>query len=366
MGIDPGPNGDGLTVSFRISDPVSAGKSESSSSAGGGQPTFPVVIHAPNITEAIESLSRMIPKTPVLNHLQGLFVSEDLAKDGISDVLEFVERDEETRRNVNIIIVHGQSVAQLFTGARPLLETSTGLAIRLSSIVTNAPEVQLGEFVALLQREGIDAIAPMAMLVPPVSPFPDIQPEDRTSTTPSELNLTGTALFHEDRLVGILDETEMSTFQILRNRVMHRAISFSDHDLRGAVRILNSRATIRMGLRGGLPEYDIRVNINARMTEIVSKESVNEPLIRRIEDVIASQVAQDIKNLIARMQSIGSDALGFGRLIHMYHPKIWHEIRDDWPGVYAKIEPNVSVNVSIQEVGSVTRSISVPRMVPHE
>ena len=99
---------------------------------------------------------------PYYEHLQVIIISEDVARSGVEDILDFFVRDQEMRRRVKLFVTPGQ--AKSILDVKPRTEDFS--AMYLAHIPMNSTknsrmvhEVDLGEIVNYI-HQGYDFVLP--------------------------------------------------------------------------------------------------------------------------------------------------------------------------------------------------------------
>lgn len=100
IGIDRGPGNKDYLVSFQviIADEIS-GKI-----GRGGTPTTVYTAEGRSIMEAVRKASLQVPRLMSTAHVRIVVISEELARQGISDILDFLDRDSDIRLTAKIFI----------------------------------------------------------------------------------------------------------------------------------------------------------------------------------------------------------------------------------------------------------------------
>lgn len=365
MAIDKAPGEDGLYITFRVANPSALVGGEAGGTVGGAQgqeTSLAVGIQAESIPEALDTLRSQVPRRPFLSHMQGLFIGEELAKEGLAVVIDFLERHPEVRRTTEVIITRDSSAAEYFTAVQPKLVTPSGIAVggvlEQVSESGHAPVITLGEFSDAMGNSRKSALATTVKLTAPVDPFDKQRsPED---AAPTEGRYEGTALFQGDRLVGYLDGHESRSLLMVRNELVRSSVALAEYD--AVARIARSRSSIRLDSPDPL-RFTIAIDVLARMQQLrVEQHKKIEEVVPELEQLLEKKLEADIARLVERVQSLGSDVIELGRVLYQSNPRLWKEVEPYWfDDAFPRARVNVLVNARIIETGHITRSMRVPR-----
>ncbi|MDD4334395.1 MAG: Ger(x)C family spore germination C-terminal domain-containing protein, partial [Desulfotomaculaceae bacterium] len=180
----------------------------------------------------------------------------------------------------------------------------------------------------------------------------------------SKVQFIGTAVFREDKLVGLLDGQDTRYFLMLTGNFGSGYMGIKDP--------LDESGNIGLRVRQGQkPKYrtsideDGNVAINVELfleSEIIAENSANNfgqlDLKPILEEAFSKQIEQGCHNLIKRTQDeLRSDAFGFGdKVKHLFlTEQSWEEYK--WLECYPEAQVNVSVRSKIRRTGLLLKRI---------
>lgn len=371
VGFDRSPTGEGYIVTFRVVDPGMTGSEGSGGESGGQEPsTISLAVEAGNPIEALDTFRLSVARRPFLSHLQGIFIGEELAREGIDEVVDFLERHPEIRRSVNLLVTKGSAAARVLIDATPTLRTGSGVVA--TGLLEQAPkagsvqQVRFGDFAQWMGSEDREAFAPVIELVPIVPPSVGRLPspaqapgggagsEGEIAASAWQFQLSGVAVFRGSRLAGYLDRDETMALSLVRNRLQRGTLALDDHGFEGAVEIGNADASLRLGFGESRPEVALEIRVDARLVATAAPIQASRNVeVGRIERAVEAKLKELVEQMIARLQEWGTDALGIGREFHSKFPSAWGEAKGRWPDIFSAIHFEVSVRATLREAGSV-------------
>jgi spore germination protein KC len=191
-----------LRVTILVLDPArggGGGEGGSPSKAG----TFRVTATGQTVLDALRNINQVISRRPEWKHNNAIILSEEVARRGVSQVLDFFVRNYESRLDQWVLVTHGKAADVLVPRFR--LEENQGAGIRklnLSAARTTAKvvPVRLREFM-------------VALAGPPAAPLTAILDRETRAGDPAaapessdRLRTHGAAVFNGDRLVHSMRE----------------------------------------------------------------------------------------------------------------------------------------------------------------
>ena len=207
-------------------------------------------------------------------------------------------RDQEPRINIDLLVSKEKTAKELLsqqsiTTDIRALEMSSMLEANKS--LAKAPKVGAYEFISALDSEGISPTLPAIGIT--------ISEGQKTS------ELSGTAVFKKDKLVGFLDEEESKLFLIIRNKIKGGLliIDMSEDNPKDKVtlEIYKNKTKIK-------PEYsngNIKIKINIKTEVSIGEEDSTIDYMSkngrtRLKEIAEKQIENQVKDLIKKSMGL--------------------------------------------------------------
>ncbi|OMD44110.1 Ger(x)C family spore germination protein [Paenibacillus odorifer] len=315
------------------------------------------------ITEALRKITTRSPRQIYISHLRILVLGEDLAKEGISDVLDSLSRDTETRNDYFIVVAKNAK-------AEDALKVLTNLekipAVRLfSSLETSrktwAPTstVTLGTLITELVTRGKNPVLTGLVIEGSVAVGESLKNVESIDS-PTQLNYSGLAVFKDDKLIGWLNPEESKVYNYLTNQVKETlAVRKCPHGKMASYKVFDAHAKVKGSMRNGKPEISIQQHMEADLTEVQCKDLdlTNPKTITELEQSINKEVSEQFESTIKKVQKeYKSDIFGFGEAIYRSNPQAWKKLRNNWDQTFVDMPVNIEMDCKIVLLGKVTNS----------
>ena len=150
------------------------------------------------IMDAYSDIENKLSREIFFSQLESIIIGEKLARDGVSDALDFFSRYHEPPLRVYIMVTKGEALNIFKTNS--LLEKNNLEQIRKLENLNFDIKMQLKDFLYSLTEEGIQPIAPVIQRVP-------VEKNDELNGTQT-LSIKGAAVFNNDKLVSFLNSKE--------------------------------------------------------------------------------------------------------------------------------------------------------------
>ena len=380
MGIDKAEDGD-LLVSYRIANPQAETPSGGGDSGGQEKKKSTVVtIKAPSPAETRNILDASFSRTVSQAHNMVIMISEELARDGVQDLLGGLMRLREFRGSVYIVVCRGKA-RDMFINNDPPIDKLISRWIQnyMHSSIDTSYYLSLNAHHFYTRLKSYSG-APLAVAYG-LNP----QSDDNRSTgnrytgrvdayLPGDLprhggnpiEIAGTAVFKADKLVGFLDTGETRALSILLDTFPHGQVTINDPldpKRLAVVAIRNGRKPkFTIDISGEHPVIGVDVLLEGEMMIIpsgINYESNEYHTL--IETEISNALQEQITNMLFRTQKWGADVVDFGRFIR---PKFWtlqEMLQYDWDKKYLQAAIQVKVQTKIRRGGLLRKSSPIRR-----
>ena len=371
VGIDSAPEGK-IKVSYRIAKPAALA-GEAGKAGGDGRTTEILGIVAPSLAVARDELGASVARVPNLSHIKAIVIGEEMARRGLGDALGPLMRFREFRGSMFILVARGTTAEQFLRQNKPIMEKLPSRFIE--GIMEMAPvtggyhiRTFFHHFYLRLKSAGGSPIAalvgvnplsaedrPTADPIPPEKSF-EYLPEKLPRTGGNPATVLGVAIFHRDRMVGVLTDEETRMLSILINEFERGFITVEDP--------LNPSRGINVLMRPGKPPQmdtafidgkaviNIHVLMEGEVTSIGSGINYEDGEYRTLLENQISQLFQlEMTKMLRYTQEANADVANLSRYFRPHFSR-YQEFRNmDWDNLYPQMEIHVVVETKIRRFG---------------
>ncbi|MCZ8522605.1 MULTISPECIES: Ger(x)C family spore germination protein [Paenibacillus] len=351
----------GVTITVQVIDP-----GEISNKAGGGSAgRAPVTLydaHEDTVFQAIRSITTKSPRKIYLSHLRIVVISEELARKGIRNIIDFLSRDHELRRDFYILIARGK--------ASDVLNTLTTIekipANKMFNSVKVAEEswgpvlgTNLEDLIGKLVRPGIAPLVPGIRIIGNKEQGSKKSNVERIAS-PARLNIGGLAIFHKDKLLGWLNEKEGVGANFILNKMKSTVVAASCPGGTGKLgaEVIRSESSMKASNQGDNPLIVIEVRSEANVADVeCSLDLTKKETIKELETSLNDEIRGMIDGAIrAAQKKFKSDAFGFGDTIRRKKPELWARLEDQWNEIYPTVPYEIRVETKLRRTGTMSQS----------
>lgn len=308
------------------------------------------------IFDAVRNLTIKLGKRAYWTHLKVLIISKDIAKDGISPVLDMFTRSAHIRIEFPVGISNDQAAFNIFyKGKQTINEPVSNLinnTIKSVDKISKYDYIKLYNLIDDISIEGHSAVLPLINMNP-----------TEGSKVPS---VYGVAVFKKDKMVGTLDPTESKTLRLLRNKekgglLIVQWIENSETE-KVTLEIFKSKTKIQPVHNNNKLTMNIKITSITEISEVMNYkiDVLDEKGREKLKKQAENKIKYDIENLMRKLQKdLECDAVGFGKKVKESYPKRWKESQENWSDIFETIPFNISVDVIFRGTASTSEEFKI-------
>jgi len=351
VGIDKGKKPGTVQVTAQIARPANARGQSGSPSAGTGEPIWTASAEGDSIFEAIRNLGRFTSRRIFWAHNFLLVISEDYAKDGIVDIIDFFTRNHQMRLRTWVVVTPKK--------ANEIIATKTGLEIipgesidqlfRYNEIIAEAPRTDIRRLAsAYMSNSSHPVLAKVDLIERDVSAK---QPEEFGSTP--QVKLSGSAIFNRDKMVGWLSPTESRGLLWFIESVDNAIVKLecpSQPKKPVSIELKKNKFEVTPLYSNGEVSFKVDLITYADLVELgCSTEDETKAIIKQLEPALEKELKSEIKSVIEKAQrKYKVDFLKLGETFENRYPAEWNStFKDRWEEYFPSINMQVKVEAHI-------------------
>ncbi|MHB8156962.1 MAG: Ger(x)C family spore germination protein [Desulfocucumaceae bacterium] len=371
MGFDKGPDNN-IIVTFQIANP----RAIASPSGGGGgkeKPLLTLSVEAPLPIAAFNLLNVERSRQASLLHANAFIFSEELARQGLEPSLNALNRYRETRGTAFIFVTRGKA-RDFMEKNLPELEISPSkqyeLISRIQRLHALSPVVQFMDFYKRVKARDSQPLAPLASINKT-----GMQSDTRAEreklgnylagdmpSTKGEAQFLGSAVFREDRMVGVLTGDETRYYNMLAGEMLNSFMIIKDpldetKDI-GLQLDQAKKPDIKVLFTTEGPLIEVEIFQEPELVGIASGINYEDVKLKKIlENKLEDFIKIRCEELVARTQEeFRSDIFGFGRYARSNFLTVEKWRQADWLEVYPAARVNIKVNAVIRRTGLMAKT----------
>lgn len=347
-------------VSIQVVDP---GEVAAKKGASGRTPVTLFHTKGPTVFEALRKMTTVSPRKIYNSHLRILVIGEDLAREGIGNVLDFLSRDHELRTDFFIVVAKGTHSAEealkILTSIEKIPASHMFNSLKASAKAW-APSitVTLDQLISDLVSQGKHPVLTGVELKGDQQ-IGETRNNVEEIGTAAFLQYTGLAVFKKDKLIGWLNEEESKGNNFIvdevKSTVGHLACPGGG---KLALEVIRSQTKMKGKMENGKPKMDIDTRIEVNVGEVACNVDLTKTdTIYELERISEQAVKALMEKSVHKAQNkYKVDIFGFGEAIHRAEPEAWKTLKKNWDEHFTKMPVSIKVDTKIRRLGTVSNS----------
>ena len=283
------------------------------------------------VHEALRNITLKSPRKLYGNHLSKIVLSEEVAKEGIDNILDIFNRITEVRNEFIITIVKedkASDVLKVLTTTESIPAEYVKLSLKIADKTSGLTyATKLDEFISLYLKKGIDPVVPVLKIEKKEKKGTTIN--NITTTNPiSKIVIEDLAVTNKGKLETYLKNEEVIGYNFLRNQIQKMIIPVKCDDENNYASILILKNKTKSNTVKKDNEYIINFNINSEaiITEYnCKKDLTDEKVIKKLEKDTEKKIKRYIKKSLNKQKETKGKFLGLERIIYLDYPKYKNE-----------------------------------------
>lgn len=315
----------------------------------GTDPVTTIYSSGATMFDAIRNALSYSPKRLYWGYLQTMIFSERALEKGLACLIDFLSRDFEIRPIIWIAVTEKDPEELLKAkvsqdvpsgeGINAMIESQKGLSKCVHSMLTQA--------LICLGNEGRDFACAL---------FGTTKMEDEEF-----MEIKGTALFRGEQYVGSIDTLESRGLLWLMDRIKSGIIVLkAPQDEKLALEILSSKTKIKTKVDGDKIGFEVTIEVVSNLAEQTANLNPDHPdQWKELAEKQAQHVKDEAEKALRAIRNLGTDPVGFGKLLRAYHPKVWYQVRDHWHDLLKTVPIAINVKSKLKSTGMILGDVAI-------
>jgi spore germination protein KC len=304
------------------------------------------------IFDAIRNVIDSAGKKMYWAHANIVIINQDIAKEGISPVLDMLLRDTEMREEMYVIISKEKTAKEVLKQEVPLSQTSSD---NIENILTNqkvvghSSAVQVYELLGILESDGISVALPAIHLT---------KKSDKKTA-----ELDGSAIFKSDKLVGFLDKHETRYFLFITDKIKKGLLTINEDSTNQmdniTLEIYKSKTKVKPEFSDKKLTMNIEIKTEVALGEVeTSVDYIKKDKRDKLKKDTEEKVKVSVEKVIKKVQNdFDTDIFGFGMITKANIPSVWRSAQQDGRNLFKDLKANVKVDITIKNSALASKAI---------
>lgn len=373
LGIDKAENEEAkFDITIQFANPITISGGASQEGGKGGQESIKnITVTAPSIYSAVNVANHIVSKVFTLSHTKVVVFSEDLAREGIKDILETIGRSSDIRPNT-YFTVSKCSAKEFLETVNP--ETEVNPTRYYTMLFENdfsgfVPQSKSQDFYFFANSNEKNTVLPMSSIAERKGThnFDDSGYQYRledfsAGEIPSdkkEIEIIGMAIFDMDKYIGEMGDIETEIYNLLTGQYKSSYVTYyfspTPDDPITVLQQQNNKPKISVDTSGDVPKISLNVYVEADFYSSTPEMSVEQHLNEFCNEA-SEDLKREIEKFLTKTKEMKADIVGFGSYAkrNFLDEKGFFEYK--WKEKYPNSIIDVNVDFEVRRTGLVLRS----------
>lgn len=286
------------------------------------------------------------------SHTKVIIVSHQIASEDLTKVIDWYNRDTETREDVYMLISQRNSAKEIFN---ELNYTEQIKSFALNEMIQNqkslskAPITDIMKFDIESTAKGISAVIPLVNIG-----------ETNGKAVPQVM---GAAIIKKDKMVGFLNPEETQALLFIRNEVKGGILNVETQESEASkvvsLEIFKNKTKIKPVIDGKDIKINLEIDTTTAIDEVQGSESfIDDEERKKLEKFAESNLKKRIETTISKVQGeYDVDIFGFGAKLRENKIQVWNSVDDNWNEIFKHLKVNVKTSIHIKNSASLSKNI---------
>ncbi|MBR6690170.1 MAG: Ger(x)C family spore germination protein [Bacilli bacterium] len=357
-GVSIDKSGDEYEMSVLISNSPKSNSSESNSSES------QVVVYSgkgESIFSALKQIGLISPSELYFGSFSILVISEEVAKDGINNAIDFFVRYPNTRKNFYVVLSKNSKAKDTLKIMTPL---SSFPSQQITDNVKTTTELQgiiastnFNDLLSTILSNGTELSINCIEIIGDVKE--GSSKENIESSEPKTYTKLGNlGIFKGDKLIDWANRDESLGINIINGATKEM---FLDIEYKEGYVVIDSTSfssNVSIELKNDQPVVNIELSGEARIIEVKGDIDLeNSKVIEEIQKKSNKKIKKRVEQAIELAIKNKTDVFGFGQMFYQKYPKYFKSVKDKWNDNLDEIEIKIKSDLMLKNKVSSKNSL---------
>jgi spore germination protein KC len=332
----------------------------SKTGAQGNTPSTTFSLEGNSVSELAYKMNVGLTRKQIYSHTRIMVIDEEIAREGMLEFLDFIERSGEFRNDFNLLVAKGVKASEILKIAYPLQkDPSLKIHNQIQALLDNwggDPNVRLTDFITSLVKEGKQPVAGLITIKGDPKKGETIENNKKLSLD-TIVTMDGMAVFKFDKLVGMLSLEETRAYlwtQKLKNTNLSVPCGGDEENRKyNDIRIISTTAKKETTYKEGKAKMRVKVIAESEIVGTQCTDSLSDPKTfdkyeKQVEKFVENEISRTIKKV---QEEYKADIFGFGEVLNRSNHKTFKKIKANWDHVFSEGESDVHATIFIRRSG---------------
>lgn len=314
-----------------------------------------------SIFDSLKKIGLISPKELYFGSFSVLIISEEVAKDGINNAVDFFIRYPSSRKNFYVALARDVKAKDTLKILTPLSSfPSQNITDNINSTKNLQGTIFSLDFNHLLSNILTDGIEPTINCIEIKGDIEEGSSQENLESSEQKTytKLSNIGIFRDDKLIDWANHDESLGINIINGKIAEMYLDLEYEDGYVVVDSTSFSTDVSVKLKDNKPIVNINLSGEARIIEVKGKidlkdSDVIEELQKKANKKIKKQVNKALKLAIENK----TDIFGFGKMFYQEYPDYFKYVKKEWNNNLGNIEFKIKSDLMLKNKVSSKNSL---------
>lgn len=314
-----------------------------------------------SIFDSLKKIGLISPKELYFGSFSVLIISEEVAKDGINNAVDFFIRYPSSRKNFYVVLARDVKAKDALKILTPLSSfPSQNITDNINSTKNLQGTIFSLDFNHLLSNILTDGIEPTINCIEIKGDIEEGSSQENLESSEQKTytKLSNIGIFRDDKLIDWANHDESLGINIINGKIAEMYLDLEYEDGYVVVDSTSFSTDVSVELKDNKPNVNINLSGEARIIEVKGKvdlkdSDVIEELQKKANKKIKKQVNKALKLAIENK----TDIFGFGKMFYQEYPDYFKSVKKEWNNNLGNIEFKIKSDLMLKNKVSSKNSL---------
>lgn len=312
------------------------------------------------VQEAYRTIVNTSSRYLYSNHLQLLIINEKIAKEDITEIVDYFVRNPNIRTEFYVTIGKSDNILANITPIDQISSASIKNSINNNiKFLGTSSKTTFNDFINMLINPNLEIILPSIEIINEQDQNEGEKLENTEETIiKSKYRLDNLAIFKDNKLLSYLTEEESKSYNIVKNNINNTLLTYECHkDKYITIEIIESKSNFTINYNQVNINIDLEGNINESHCYITPNNKNDiQKLTKELENYLNKSISNNLNQI---KEKYNSDVFGFLESIYKHNYSYYQKIKSSWSkDTFKNMKITVNTNLTITGKGNTLEEIN--------
>lgn len=314
-----------------------------------------------SIFDSLKKIGLISPKELYFGSFSVLVISEEVAKDGINNAVDFFIRYPSSRKNFYIVLSRDVKAKDTLKIMTPLSSfPSQNITDNIKSTKDLQGIIFSLDFNHLLSTILTDGIEPTINCIEVKGDIEEGSSQENleSSEQKSYTKLGNLGIFRDDKLVDWANHDESLGINIINGKTSEMYLDLEYDDGYVVVDSTSFSSKVSVELKDNKPIVNINLSGEARIIEVKGKVDLKDSdVIEELQEKANNKIKKQVNKALKLAIENETDIFGFGKMFYQEYPNYFESVKKVWNSNLGNIEVKVKSDLMLKNKVSSKNSL---------